>query len=276
MFPAWQSWADDLESVLQFLLDVGRLPAFTATIQRVRSPRDRDALLAEVRGTFVLHRQGFRVLEWEPRGEGTTRGEALVALGPEMPVFVEVKHPSWEGEHLPLYRAEQRRLSDSDRAARLARMKLPRFLPSACEGGPVGSHYFSMSVVRRNALPKLSTRHPNLVVVVDDCQVTPVGLPTLSHCVLEEFAHPAHDPLDPEDRFTYERLGGILFIHPESFIGRGVQYDVDFIVNPGVLSCCALPPRVIAALEALRDETNEREAARYGESHGFLAELSDE
>jgi hypothetical protein len=267
-FPAWQTWADDVETVLEFLALQGRLPTFLGMTQKARSAQHRDALIAEARGSFHLYRHGFRILEWEPLGEGTSRGEVLASLGSSPAVFVEVKQPSWQGEYLPLMIADQKRLSAAERAARLARMKQSRFLPDVCEGGAVGSHHFSMSVIRRNALPKFSDRQPNLALVVDECKVTPVGLPSLAEFVREEFAHPAHDPLDPKDRYTYERLGGVLFLHPESS-GAGVEYNVDFVENPHVIPACALPPGVIATFEAMRERTERREELRYPGPNAF-------
>ena len=273
-FPAWQAWADDVETVFEFLDQHGRFATFQNLIQKTRSAQHRDAMLAEARGSFYLHRNGFKILEWEPLGEGTARGESMVRLGSSQAVFVEVKQPSWQGEHLPLTIADQNRLSLGDRAARLARMKQPRFLPDVCEGGAVGSHHFSMRVVRRNALHKFSVRQPNLALVVDDCNVTPVGLPSLAHYVREEFLHPAHDPLDQEDRYTYERLGGVLFLNTVSF-GAGVEYNVDFVANPNVIPQCALPDEVLAAFDDLREDTERREETRYAGSNAFLTAMID-
>jgi hypothetical protein len=101
-FPAWQTWADDVESVLQFLRDNGRFDRFRDLIQKTRTPQHRDAMLAEARGSFYLDGHGFTILEWEPLGEGTALGEARAQLGASPAIFVEVKQPSWQGEHLPL------------------------------------------------------------------------------------------------------------------------------------------------------------------------------
>jgi hypothetical protein len=60
------------------------------------------------------------------------------------------------------------------------------------EGDAVGSHLTAMDVVRRNALPKLTDQTPNLVVVVDDLNVTPVGLLRLAAYVEREFSNPDH------------------------------------------------------------------------------------
>jgi hypothetical protein len=271
-FPARQTWADDVESVLLFLYHNGRFDRFRDLIQKQRNPQHRDAMLAEARGSFYLGGHGFKILEWEPLGEGTALGEARAQLGASPAIFVEVKQPSWQGEHLPLTVAEKQRLSPEDLAARLARMKQPRFLPNVCEGAAVGSHHFSMSVVRRNALHKLTATQPNLVIVVDDCKVTPVGLPSLAPYVESEFLQPTHDPNDPEDCFTYERLGGVLFLNAVSF-GVGVEYNVEFVANPYVIPACALPLEVVSLFGALTAETDQREEARYANSNFFLHSL---
>jgi hypothetical protein len=271
-FPAWQNWADDVESVMEFLVNNSRFDHFRNLIQKTRTVQHRDAMLAEARGGFYLHRNGFRVLEWEPLGEGTARGELLVRLGGSPAVFVEVKQPSWQGEHLPLMIADQRRLSPEDRSARLARMKQPRFLPNVCEGGAVSSHHFSMSVVRRNALHKLSAGQPNLVIVVDECNVTPVGLPSLAQYLQSEFLRPAHDPNDPEDRHTYERLGGVLFLNTVSF-GVEVEYNVEFAANLNAMAPCALPKEVVSLFEALSADTDRRDEVRYSGSNSFFRAL---
>ena len=71
---------------------------------------------------------------------------------------------------------------------------------------------------------------PNLAVVVDDLNVTPVGLPGLPEFVAREFSRHDRDPDDPEDIYTYERLGGVLFLQPEandseSMIPRGFRRE---------------------------------------------------
>lgn len=131
------------------------------------------------------------------------------------------------------------------------------------EGGAVSSHIKAMDVVRRNALPKLTDRIPNLVVVVDDLRVSPVGLPSLSDYVQHEFVNPDHDPDDPDDRFTYERLGGVLFLYPEGNNDEAIDYRVDFVVNPAVLPSCALPASVIDVLSRMRKESRARRKKLY-------------
>jgi len=92
--------------------------------------------------------------------------------------------------------------------------------------------------------------------------VSPVGLPGLVEYVLQEFAHPGHDPDDPDDFYTYERLGGVLFLRPEAE-GRMIDYGVDFVENPNALPTCALPPSVSALFSRMRMDSERREEQRW-------------
>ena len=260
-FPAWQVWADDVEEVLTFLQREGRLEAFLAIIQKVQTPQHRDACLAEARGAFHLARRGLRIVQWEPPGEGTTKGDVLVSLADSAGIFVEIKQPGWQGEHRPRRVVEMRSLSPHAKQRCFARMKQDKYLDG--EGGAVAPHLAAMDVVRRNALPKLTDRCPNLVVVVDDLKVTPVGLPALAELVEREFANPDHDRNDPEDVFTYERLGGVLFLHPEPENSQMIYYRADFVQNPGALPACALLPAVGALLWQMREDSRLRREQQF-------------
>lgn len=252
-FPAWQVWADDVEQVLTFLQQESRLEAFFSTAKNVQTPQHRDACLAEARGAFHLKRNGFRIVRWEPPGEGHTKGEVLVSLPDSPDIFVEVKQPGWQGEYLPRRIAERQNLSVEDRKLRFARTKQDKHI--GIEGGAVGSHLVALDVVRRNALPKLTHQCPNLVIVVDDLKTTPVGLPSLSTFVEREFSIPDHDPDDPDDVFTYERLGGLLFLQPEAEGDQSVEYRTDFVRNPNAIPMCALPPTASALLVQMREQS---------------------
>jgi hypothetical protein len=261
-FPAWQIWADDVEEVLAFLSKENRLQAFVSDVQKVQTPRHRDALLAEARAAFHLAKGGLRILEWEPPGEGATKGDVLVSLDESPAIFVEVKQPGWEGEFLPQRVAEKDRLPSPEKDRILNRIKQGKFVPGLVEGGCVQSPLVSMNVVRRNVLPKLTSTSPNLAVVVDDCMVSPVGIPGLTEYVLQEFAHPSYDPDDPDDVFTYERLGGVLFLRPEAAANGMMDYGVDFVENPNTLPACALPRTVSTLFSQMRDASEQREDQR--------------
>jgi len=186
----------------------------------------------------------------------------LVSLGNGLPdIFVEVKQPGWQGEHVPRRVRERQTLSAEARQQCYARTKMEKYLDG--EGGAVAPQIAAMDVVRRNALPKLTDAHPNLVVVIDDLQVTAVGLPGLAEFVEREFVRPDRDPDDPTDLFSYERLGGVLFLHPEPEDSKLIYYRSEFVHNPGALACCALPASAIAILSDMRDQSRLRIERRY-------------
>ena len=59
-----------------------------------------------------------------------------------------------------------------------------------------------------------------------------MGLPSLSTFVKGQFeARPRPD--DAEDKFTFERLDGALFLQPEGNNDEAIHYRVDFLENPG-------------------------------------------
>lgn len=265
-FPGPQVWADDLDQVLTFLNQESRLGKFLSVIQKARDPQHRDAQLAEARTGFYQYRNGFRILQWEPIGEGGAKGDILVSLDNSPAVFVEVKQPSWRAERIPGSRAELKRLSPAERQRRFDRVKLNKFLPGVCEGSAVDPRDVVMDVLRRNALRKLTDSCPNLAVSVDDCVISAVGFPELAEYVTQEFLHPNQDPDNPEHFYTYERLGAVLFLRPEAKGAGSVEYKVDFVENPSVLPRCALPPNVCALFSKLRDETKQQEERRYAAS----------
>ena len=266
-FPGPQVWADDVEQVLTFLKRESRLPIFLPLIQKAKNPQHRDAQFAEARSGFFLSRSGLQILAWEPAGEGGKTGDILVSHGNSTAIFVEVKQPSWRFEIMPLHSAERNRLPDNEKLRRHGRAKLNKFLPGVCEGPAVDPRMIVMDVIRRNALKKLTDNCPNLAVSVDDCYVSAVGFPGLFEYVTQEFIHPNRDPDDPEDIFTYERLGGVLFLRPEAEGTGCVDYKVDFVENPLALQKCALPREVCVLFSKLRDETGKREKQRYAASH---------
>jgi hypothetical protein len=173
-FPASQVWADDVEEVLAFLQQEGRLDAFLAVTRKVATPQHRDSCLAEARGAFHLARNGFRIVQWEPPGEGTTKGEVLVSLGNGLPnIFVEVKQPGWQGEHVPRRVRERQTLSGEARQQCYARTKMEKYLDG--DGGAVAPQIAAMDVVRRNALPKLTDRSPMSLLWLMICRSLPLA-----------------------------------------------------------------------------------------------------
>jgi hypothetical protein len=262
-FPFCQVWADDVEHVLRFLESEGRLATFLDVVQGVRTPQHRNACLAEARAACHLSRNGFRIVQWEPPGQGRTKGEIMVSLPGSPDIFVEVKHPGWQGEYRHRRIAEMGKLTPQQEEQCVARMKQGKYLPA--DGGRVAPHVAAMDVVRRNALPKLTDQCPNLVIVVDDLQVSPVGLPSLADLVEREFFDPDHDPGDPDDDLAYERLGGVLFLGNPEYENnyKTIHYGTDFVQNKGALPRCALPPPVSDLFSRMREESRLRVEEQY-------------
>jgi hypothetical protein len=273
-FPAPQVYANDVEAVLEFLQSVNRREAFVAKVQKENRPGKRDNLLAEARAAFWLGQNGLQITGWEPEGEGGKTGEFSCTFESSPTIFVEVKQPGWQSELMPSRSSERRRLTEEEKRRRLARKEQGKFILGQAEGGAVGSHAAAMDVVRRNVLPKLTENCPNLAIVVDDFHFSPVGLPNLSTFVEREFSCPAHDPEDAEDRFSYERLGGVLFLNVQAMNGQPVDYLVKYVPNPGVIAACALPPSVNSLFDRLSGEAMIRDKASWIGS-GFTQHIKD-
>ncbi len=169
--------------------------------------RERKGALAEARAGFFFHRNGFRILCWEPVAVSNHHGDIEIQWRDNEPVFVEVKAPGWEGE-----------LSAED--LRADRKSLPKYVNA--EGRIVDPAERVLYAVEK-ALSKLAPNRANLVVVVDDLFVSPVQL---SKGYLKAVV--ARGLADRGCRL----VGGILLLNPVSY-GRFVEYRKYFMANVG-------------------------------------------
>jgi|SRR5215510_348704 len=98
-FPSDQTWADEVERVLSFTQMQGQ---FANYLGRLRgSAKQRYSALAELRTAFFLSRNSFPIVEWEPLGANSKKGEFFIRTPNSVDIFTEVKSPSWEGELSP-------------------------------------------------------------------------------------------------------------------------------------------------------------------------------
>jgi hypothetical protein len=95
-FPANQAWADDIELVLAHLQSHGQFERFLSMLHGKLGQR--DGALAEARMSFFLNHIGFSIISWEPRGASNSLGDFEIQWESTLPIFVEVKAPSWQGE----------------------------------------------------------------------------------------------------------------------------------------------------------------------------------
>lgn len=225
-------WATEFEAVLQFLDSHGQ---FERRMSRLTDDRRAlFAVLAEGRTGRFLVGLGFRILAWEPPSP-TGLGDLLVQWGNATPVFVEVKAPDKEGEW-----AKELSLDEL-----LARKALGRLAPP--ESGAVSPVEMPFQVIRDKVLKKLTADQPNLAVIVDDLRASPADARgVIEGSVARFFGSP-----------DVKRLGGVLFLKPETVWGRPVYYLSNFYHNPNALTACCLPEQVIDTLTA----SAERDAA---------------
>jgi hypothetical protein len=200
-FPASQVWADEVERVLSFLQVQS---VFKVFLPRLRS-REWEGALAEARAGFFLHRNGFRILGWEPVAVPNHPGDIEVQWRDTEPIFVEVKGPGWEGE-----------LSVEE--IRAGRKRLPRYINAEARViDPTQRVLYTIG----KALPKLAQHRANLVVVVDHWFVSPVELPRdrLVGRIVRGLADPAMCT-----------VAGVLLLNPVDHSGF-VEYRKCYVPN---------------------------------------------
>jgi hypothetical protein len=259
-FPSPQEMADDVENVLTFLTREKFLDAFSAQAKKQPNPRKRDELFAEARAAYYLAMNGFKVFDWHASGASGKEGEFKISLGSSPDIFVEVKAPGYQGEISSMIDANPKHTHQNFQSLK-DRRKQPKFISGVKEGFAIAPHLDCMSVVRKKVLPKLMNTCPNLAVVIDNCFITPVGNFSLVEDVQKEYMNPARDPNDPEDKYDYNLLGGVLFLNLNSGPDgseRGVDYNVSFAQNPNALPACSLPAEVIAHFLKLGEESEKR------------------
>jgi len=259
-FPCLQPMADDVENVLKFLDGEKFLDVFSVQTKKQPNPGKRDELFAEARVAYFLYTNGFKVFGWHTKGAGNKEGEFNISFGSSPNIFVEVKAPGWQGEISWMINANPNHTPQNLQRLK-DRRKQPKFIPGAAEGCASPPHLDCMNVVRKNVLPKLMNTCPNLAIVVDNCFLTPVGHFSLHEDVHEEYMNPARDPNDPEDKYDYDLLGGVLFLNLNfgpNRSGSGVDYNMNFVENQNALPACSLPADVIKHFLELEKESEQR------------------
>ena len=220
-YPAWPEWppvADEAERLFAFAESRGVFEMYLPKLITGQS-RQRDAALGELRVAFYFHRNDFRIAEWCPSGEGSTKGEFTLECPTGEAIFVEVKTLGWESE-----------VSQEARVA--GRTTQPKYVSG--EGLVIANDQALKSAVER-AYPKFSSSRRNLLVVLDD-----LFLPM--RYLTDTWARAAlYRP--SQGKFTttsHQRLGGVGCFWRNEFRGE-VWYDMPLFVNPNALPSCALP-----------------------------------
>jgi hypothetical protein len=213
-----------LESLLAFAIEEGVIEQFLPRL--LAKEKQRDEALSELRAALFFHKHGFRVFDWEPKGEGDRVGEFRIQRVGEPSIFVEVKSPGWESQIL-------------DQETRKVRSKEPKFLPEG-EGSAIGTWDQLRDCIRNNAYKKFTDSDANLLVVTDDFK------PPLDEWMVNIALYETSGGYGEPGYFTssqFERLGGVAVLQPEvswDFGSYPLRYAYEFHPNPHAL--VGLPP----------------------------------
>jgi hypothetical protein len=230
-YPATPESRSELAEILGFLQGQNRLDSFWPRLTSTRPP-ERDDALQEIRVARFLTANGFRVVEWEPKGTGMLRGEFSVEVLASPPVFVEVKSPGWEGQ-----------LSQTERDSGRAKQEKYQDL----QGG-ADDPWRAIRAGVKKAYPKFPPGRPSLLVIADD-RFVPVA--HWGRIAAEQALFLKSSTLDGEvGYFTsdkFENLGGVGLFKAENEIPRGLVCTFLLFPNPYARSECALGDRFVEA-----------------------------
>jgi hypothetical protein len=242
-FPSHQTWADEVERVLNFAQAKGQFEKYLPKLRG--NARQRNSALAELRVAFFLFRNQFPVVEWEPIGANNREGEFTIRTPAGANIFVEVKSPSWEGE-----------LSDEERAS--GRKQIGKYLYAETRSiAPWERVQFAVN----KAYGKFRSDTSNLLIIADDLFVS------LEHGS-EMQADLALFGQRNGGYFTNaskENLGGVGFFWVKNNLVE-VWYEMKLFLNPHALPLVALPEQFARAFNA-----SDLAASQASRSSGLLS-----
>jgi hypothetical protein len=218
-YPARQTWADELEALLDFAKANNVFEMYSHELLAKRNQR--DAAIDELRVAYLLTSRGFGVSRWRPVGLARKEGEFLVAGPDGADVFVEVKRRGWEGE-----------VSGDERLA--GRLKQPKYRQTEAFWGDSSG---AVTGAIKKAYDKFAPANRNLLVVSDDLMF-PLAI---------ESDFWARQALYWDDgKFTSsvcENLGGVGFLVKEEDYDHA-WCEMLLYLNPYALQL--LPPSLVA------------------------------
>jgi hypothetical protein len=243
-YPATPAYAKELDVLLSFADDQGRLPD---TVPRLESKNtQRDEALDELRVAYLLHHSQFPIVQWEPPGLNGKVGEYLIGTPEGQNVFVEVKGPGWESQ-----------LSDTERQA--GRAKRPKY--QHLEGAPL-ANWEPVQKCTSRAYPKFAPTQPNLLIIADDLKVP-------LHESLEQVEiglYVDHERYGERGCFTsaeFEDLGGLGIFRAVSLpsLAESIEYEFKLFDNPFALPIVGLPGSLLKLKTKIRRTVRGTEVA---------------
>lgn len=216
-FPSNNMWREERERQLEFIRSKCQLERFWPRLI-CEIPERRDETFSEIAVAYYLEiKRGFLISEWEPNGQGNTKGEFSIRVN-GCDVFCEVKSPGWEGE-----------LSEEEKAG--GRLEEGKWKP-----GAEARSFCTWEKIRfavKKCYAKLPTDKPTLLIVVDDlfAPITFVPATQIEIALFDETIGYGGEKGCFADA-TFENLSGVLFLNLEAELGQeDIKYKSDFRDN---------------------------------------------
>src|SRR5215831_461998 len=151
----WETWLD-------FVAANGGLHHYAS---RLKGGKDQCAIAFNEIAVahFLATECGMRILGWQPPGAMNTRGELLVGIDANQPIFVEVKTPRWQAE---IARAD----------AGHPRLKMPKYVGVETRST---NPWVSVEHAVEKAYRQMPDKIPTLLVIIDDLIVSLADWATL-------------------------------------------------------------------------------------------------
>lgn len=226
-YPSSQEWADESEKLFNFAVSHDQFARFLPRLRGRWS--EFESAQAELRVAFFLHRNSFKIVEWEPVGAGGTKGEFSIEGQSRFPVFTEIKSPGWEGELTP-------------QELRAGRQHLPKNL--YCDGRAVAP-WERVQFEIGKAYKKFNPQNRNLLILADDLFV---GLNHGTDIWVSYALYSSRTGGCFCDR-SFENLGGVAFFEVVASTDP-IAYEMQLFLNPHTLPSAALPVDIQGAFRA--------------------------
>jgi hypothetical protein len=228
-YPATPEASRELDVLLQFADERGQAAKFVSRLETRN--HNRDETLNELRVAYWFDQHGFPILQWDPPGLNGMVGEYLIDSPENVPVFVELKSPGWEGD---LTEAEQR----------TGRTTQPKYRDG--DGGAFGNWQpIQRCIESPKTYSKFTSMQPNLLVIADDLKVSLIDSPEHVDIAL----YVKHSGYGKTGYFTssqFENIGGLAIFGAEKLLERdGIEYEFRIFDNPFALPSTKLPDSLL-------------------------------